>query len=185
MEEVAKAADKIYKGDGSGIQEKLDANDGGWIDSKKVYTGSYQTIDKALKDFIEAANKNSEKQTQKAQDASTSTKQESYTGVATADAKKYITGGTKTSPNYGEVFTSSWVNDKYELNESDLYVFKGHKQVVRTKVSDEAIAAMCEVEFDATVAANNWHNTSLEAFGIWDRHTELTRGLIDWENMTD
>ena len=195
---VVTAWEKITKTDGSGILDKIKKADTGWNATNKVYTGSYETIGKAVTDFIAAAGENSEKQTSAAATASTTAKQESYTGVAGAAAKKYIDGGTKTAPTYAAVTTAMWVEDKWELNTSDVYVKKGHKVVVRTKVSDAAINAMTAVELDKDKAGQNWVNYSAAAFGTDvpatisvdpttgkvltatnARHTELTEALIN------
>ena len=194
---VVKAWEKITKSDGSGILDKIKKADTGWDSTKEKYTGSYATINKAVQDFITAAGKNSEKQTAKAVTASTTAKQESYTGVALKAAKKYIIAGNKTNPTYADVTTAMWVETKYELNESDNYVDKGHKVVVRTKVSDDAINAMTAVELDKQKAAENWVKNSSVAFGTGvpasisidptsgkvltttiARHTELTADMI-------
>lgn len=195
-EDVVNAGKKITNSEGTGILDKITKLDGGWNDNDKVYTGSYATIAKAVTDFIAAAGKNSEKQTSAAQNASTTAKQEGYTGVAAASAKKYINGGTKDLPNYASVTTSMWVENKYELNDAEVYVTKGHKQVVRTKVSDEAIKAMTAVELDKQKAGENWVEASAAAFGssggpisvdpnsgkvlttTGARHTELTADMI-------
>ena len=147
----------------------------------KAYTGAFGTIARAIADFKALAKENSEKLTEDAKNATLRAKVEEYTGTKT---KFHEDGDAKDSEPSATFSDGSFIKPLVYLDEEkEKYVMDVDKyMVVRTKVSDENIAAMSKVEFDPDVAEENWQNASKKAFGTDEsnsRHTELTEALIN------